>query len=577
MFKQNKYDHIMNTRNDLSSMSKDELIAMLVDASSKASSLKSERDDYKDKLDRSLAERDKLRAIIIKLQRHQFGRRSERLTPDQLELAFEDIAQTLAAMDAEAEANGEKQPKQEPKTPRNNNRGALPEHLPREHRFIEPEEKACPCCNGALHVIGEDISEQLDKVPASLKILVTHRPKYGCRACEGAVVQAPAPERPIIGGMPTEGLLASIVVDKYCDNMPLYRQAKRFEREGIKLDRQTLCNWVGKACFLAEPVYHYILAEILASPVIFGDETTVPVLEPGLGKTKTGYFWAYARDERPWRGDRPPGVAYIYEENRRHHHAADHLARFKGILHCDGYGAYDKGIKKHLADEGGALQLAGCNVHARRGFYDVHKSTGSPIAEEALRRYAALYAIEAEIRGCSAETRLRVRQERSRPLMDDFEDWLKQQLPLISGGSDLAKAIRYCLARSDSLRRFLTDGRVEMDQNTVERAIRPQKLTVKNALFAGSDGGAKHWAIMATLIETAKMCGVEPFAYLRDILIRITTGHTINRIGELAPWNYMPAVRANTHDDLGHPENPDAKPIASSLAETGSERNVMAG
>jgi transposase len=557
----------MKTREEFSSLSRDDLVALLLSASSSVLSLKMERDDYKEKLDRSCAERDRLRAIIIKLERHQFGRRSERLSPDQLQLALEDLDQALAAIDAKAggtedEAKEEKPAREKGKaaTPRNTNRGSLPEHLPREHRFIEPEEKACPCCNGALHVIGEEVTEQLDRVPATLKVLVTHRPKYGCRGCESAVVQAPAPARPIPGGMPTEGLLASIIIDKYGDNLPLYRQAKRFEREGIRLDRQTLCLWVGKVCFLAEPIYDFILAEILASPVIFGDETTIPVLDPGRGRTKTGYFWTYARDERPWRGDRPPAVAYVYEENRRHHHAADHLASFKGILHCDGYGAYDGGLDP-------AIQIAGCNVHARRNFFDVHKATGSPIAEEALLRYAALYHIESDLRGCPPDLRLRVRQERSLPLMDDFESWLKQKQTLISGKSELAKAIRYMLGRSASLRLFLTDGRVEMDQSTVERAIRPQKLTVKNALFAGSDGGARHWAIVATLIETAKMCGVEPFAYLKDVLTRITAGHTINKIAELAPWNYTP--RPNGQNAL------PADLQVAVFAENSSDRKVM--
>ena len=575
-----KYNRAMATNRDLAQMSRHELIALLTSASCETLSLQSERDSYKAelddfraKLDRAFAERDRLRAIIMKLQRHQFGRRSERLSPDQLQLALEDLAQTLAAIEAKDEAKGEQadggnEPKQDrkPSQPRNNNRGALPEHLPREHRFIEPEEKICPCCNGALHVIGEDVTEQLDRVPATLKVIATHRPKYGCRACEGAVVQAAAPERPIPGGMPTEGLLASILIDKYADNLPLYRQAKRFEREGIKLDRQTLCSWVGKACFLLEPIYRYILDDILGSPVIFADETTIPVLDPGLGKTKTGYLWTYARDERPWRGDRPPAVAYIYEDNRRHDNAAKHLARFKGIIHCDGYGAYDKGLKKRRPDPDGSILIAGCNVHARRGFYDVHKTTGSPIAEEALERYAELYAIEARIRDCPAARRLLVRQEHSRPLMDAFHIWLKEQLDQISGGSDLAKAIRYCLSRWPDLCRFLGDGRLEMDQNTVERAIRPQKLTVRNSLFAGSDGGAAHWAQLASLIESCKMCGVEPFAYLRDVLTRITNGHTITRIGELAPWAYIPTAQPEPTDEPDHCADLALDPTASSIS-----------
>ena len=556
---------LMTTFSDLSDLSKEALIALLVDASRESASLKDERDNYKERLARSHLERDKLRAIIAKLQRHQFGRRSERLSADQLQLALEDVAQTLAAIEAKSPApaqageegkpsSGDKDARQDktPKARRSTNRGALPDHLPREHRFIEPEEKVCPCCNGALHVIGEEVTEQLDRVPATLKVIAIHRPKYGCRACEGAVVQAAAPERPIPGGMPTEGLLASILIDKYADNLPLYRQAKRFERDGIKLDRQTLCGWVGKVCFLLGPIYDHILDDILGSPVIFADETTVPVLEPGLGKTKKGFFWTYARDERPWRGDRPPAVAYIYEDNRRHDNAAKHLAGFRGAVHCDGYGAYDKGLRKRLGEAAGGIRIAGCNVHARRGFYEVHKRTGSPIAEEALRRYTQLYAIEDRIRGCPADVRLAVRQEHARPLMDAFHAWLKEQLDRISGGSDLAGAIRYCLARWTDLCRFLSDGRLEMDQSTVERAIRPQKLTVKNALFAGSDGGAEHWAMIASIIETCKMCGVEPFAYLKDVLTRITNGHTIARIAELAPWTYMAATANPAADNPGH-------------------------
>lgn len=535
----------MITSDHLSELSREELMARLMAAVHEISSLKDERDDYKDKLGQAHADRDRLRAIIAKLERHQFGRRSERLSSDQLQLALEDLAQTVATLDAAAPAEEKSAPSDDtkpPRPPRRANRGALPEHLPREHHFIELEDKTCPCCGGSLHVIGEDISEQLDRVPATLKVKVTHRPRYGCRACEGAVVQAPAPERPIPGGLPTEALLASILIDKYADNLPLYRQAKRFEREGAALDRQTLCGWIGRTCWLLEPLYDYILADILGSPVIFADETTLPVLDPGRGRTKTGYLWAYARDERPWCGERPPAVAYIYEEDRRHQHAIDHLAGFTGILHCDGYGAYDKAFKAHQEASGSGIILAHCNTHARRNYYDIHTATDSPIAAEALRRYAELYAIEADIRGRSADVRLRVRQERSRPLMEDFERWLTQQLHLISGGSDLARAIRYCLSRWTTLSRFLTDGRVEMDTNTVERAIRPQKLTVRNALFAGSDGGARHWALRATLIETCKLGGIDPFAYLRDTLTRITAGHTINRIGELTPWNYKPTT-----------------------------------
>lgn len=503
--------------------------------------LRSELDTYK-------AEIEKLRAIIAALQRHRFGRRSEKIDPNQLALALEEIEQALATTQAENEAKAKSEDQkddQAPKTegksgsrpPRNNNRGALPPDLPREHHFIEPEDKSCPCCGGQMHVIGEDVAEQLHKVPATLIVKVTHRSRYGCRGCEEGVVQAPAPERPIPGGLPTEALLADIVLAKYGDHMPLYRQAARFAREGIKLDRQTLCDWAGRTAWWFKPVGERLLADILASPVLFADDTTLPVLEPGRGRTKTGRLWAYARDERPWGGDRPPAVAYIYEEDRGHDHVLAHLAGFTGILHCDAYAAYDGAAKSR---QDGSLVLTHCNVHARRNFYEIFQASKSPIAAEALRRYAELYAIEDEIRGAPAEQRMAVRTERSKPLFDAFEIWMKEKLALVSGKSELAKALRYALGRWTSLGRFLTDGRLEMDTNTVERAHRPQKLTVKNSLFAGSNNGARTWALFGGLIETCKLNGIEPFAYLRDTLIRMVAGHPINRIDELLPWNYRP-------------------------------------
>lgn len=485
------------------------------------------------------SENDKLRHFIKQMQNARFGSRSEKLDEDQLQLGLEDIEQSVGTEAAQNETAGNDQverPKRD-RQPRRN-RGALPSHLPREDVVIAPDETACPCCGGALHVIGEDVSEMLDIVPAQFKVKVIHRPRMGCRACEGGVFQALAPERPIDGGMATEALVAHVLVSKYADHLPLYRQAQIYARQGVNLDRSTLADWVGRACWWLNPVSSRVLELILASAKIFADDTTVPVLDPGRGRTKTGRLWAYARDDRPWQGPLPPAVAFVYSEDRKGKHPTGHLSDFKGVLQVDGYAGFDS---LAAARTDGSVTLAHCWCHARRKFHEVHLSTKSPIAGEALRRIAELYAIEVEIRGQTAEHRRAVRDQRSRPLVDTLKLWLEAQLGLVSGKSPMAAAIRYSLTRWTSLSVFLDDGRVEMDTNTVERSIRPITLGRKNHLFAGSDGGAENWAVIATLIQTAKLNGIEPFAYLRDTLVRLVGGHTINRIDELLPWNYATA------------------------------------
>ncbi len=357
----------------------DQLRAMLVTVSA-------ERDEAR-------AEIDKLRLLISELQRMQFGRRSEQRDPDQMQLGLEDQEQAEGEDEAAEDArssDAERQTRQRSKPKRN--RGHLPKHLPRIERVVEPEAKTCPCCAGRMHVIGEDKSEQLDIIPAKLQVIVTRRPRYGCRACESAVVQAPAPDRPITGGMATPGFLAHVLVSNYADHCPLYRQSEILTRSGIELDRSTLASWVGKTCWWLRPVYDHLMETVLESSKIFADETKLPVLKPGNGKTKSGYLWGYAVDDRPWLGPSPPLVVYVYADGRGGKHVAKHLERFSGVVQADAYPGYN--ILEKENRPAGSIKLAFCWTHLRLRFYEFHKSTGPPLATEALDRIGKLYAIE---------------------------------------------------------------------------------------------------------------------------------------------------------------------------------------
>ena len=479
-------------------------------------------------------ENERLIAIIKVLQRHRFGPRSEKIDPDQLALMLEDVEQAIAAAEAEAEAEGKREPAGTPvRRKRQINRGALPKHLPREEVVVDLADKCCPCCNRLRVKLGEDVSERLDMIPARFKVIVTRRPKYACRECDGEVAQAPAPEHLIEGGIPTEALIAAVVIAKYADHLPLYRQAQIYGRQGVELDRSTLADWSGRAAFVLRPVYERLFDVLKGSDKLFADETRAPVLDPGQRKTKTGQLWAYARDDRPWGGPEPPGVAYVYEPDRKHERPAAHLAGFAGCLQVDGYGAY-----KALA-EGNAVTLAFCWAHARRNFFDIQAANPAPIAVEALARIGGLYAIERDIRGLGAPARLAARQARAGPILEAMKPWLEAKLAAVSGKSKLAEAIRYTLSRWAGLTRYLDDGRIEIDNNVVERAMRPIALGRKNHLFAGSDEGGRYWAIHASLIETCKMNDVDPQAWLADVLDKIANRHPMSKIDELLPWAYI--------------------------------------
>jgi transposase len=434
------------------------------------------------------AEITRLQMLIAILLRNRFGRRSERLGEEALQQGVEDVEQSLGEQEAKIEAA---QPAaKRPATPPKRNRGSLPEHLPRVEVVVDIADKTCACCGARLHTIGEDRAEMLDYIPAQLRVQVIRRPRYGCRACEGAVVQAPAPERPIDGGMATEALLAHVLVNKYADHLPLYRQSQIFARQGVDLDRSTLCNWVGRACWWLEPLHELLLSTVLssprlaiptappsepwpASPKVVADDTTLPVLDPGRGRTKTGRLWCYAVDNRPWSGPGHPAAVYAYSEDRKGEHPATHLKGFRGLLQVDGYAGFG-GLVSGATDQGPTLAF--CWAHTRRKFYDVHVATNSPLAHEALQRIGALYAIEADIRGQTAEQRRQVRQARSRPLVEAMHAWLSELLGQLSGRSSLAQAIRYALNHWKGLVRFLDDGRFELDTNIVERAMRPVAL-----------------------------------------------------------------------------------------------------
>jgi len=474
----------------------------------------------------------RLEALVASFRKALFGAKSEKIDPAQYELELEDIETAIAQVEAEIDADERTAPVRPPK-PRQTNRGSLPKHLERVEVVIAPD-LSC-ACGAERHVIGEDVSERLDIIPAQFRVIVTRRPKYACRSCEGGITQAPAPAHIIAGGMPTEATLAHVLVSKYADHLPLYRQAQIYSRQGIDLDRSTLAAWVGKSAFELTPVYEALMADLKRSTKLFMDETPAPVLAPGRKRTKTGYFWALARDDRPWGGDDPPGVAFTYAPGRSGQHADKILQGFSGVLQVDGYAGYNRLLKRPVQD----LQLAYCWAHARRKLHDVTQSGAAPIAQEGLAQIQGLYRIERDLRGQSAEQRQAARQDRSKPIIDAFALWLAQGRARVSSKSPTGEALKYIAKYWAGLILFLEDGRIELDSNAVERTIRPIALNRKNALFAGHDTGAQNWAIIASLIETCKLNGIEPHGYLCGVLNAIAGGHKQTNINELLPWNYI--------------------------------------
>ena len=471
-----------------------------------------------------------LEARIAKLKRSQFGQSSEKVA-----LEIEQLEQELDALHEEEAVQAIARPQAVQALIEKPYRKALPEHLPREVTVHEPA-CTCPNCGGQLRKLGEDITEVLDYVPASFKVIRHVRPKLSCRVCE-TIVQMPMPSLPIERGKPGPGLLAHVLVAKYADHLPLYRQSGIYAREGVDLERSTLADWVARSTALLDPLIEALRKDVLASDILHGDDTPVPVLAPGLGKTKTGRLWTYVRDGRPYGSDVPPACAFYYSPDRKGQHPQSHLKTFKGVLHADGYAGFN------AIFETGTVTEAACWAHVRRKFFDAHAATSSPIAKEALERIADLYAIEAQIKGKPPDERRRCRQEQSLFLVADLKAWAETTLQKISGKSELAKAMRYAQSRWPALCCYLNDGRVEIDNNAAERSIRGIALGRKNYLFAGSDTGGIRAAAIYSLIETCKLNAINPEAYLRDILGRIAD-HKINRITELLPWNWKTSQAA---------------------------------
>jgi len=474
-----------------------------------------------------------LKLTIAKMRRDKFGASSERGAKllDQLELQLAELEESVAQDAAAAEIEAPPATGTEDKQRRKPARRPLPAHLPRE-RVVYPAPPSCPCCGGALRKLGEDVTETLEHVPAQWKVIQHVREKFSCRKCE-AITQPPAPSHPIARGRAGPQLLAQILFAKYRAHLPLNRQSDIYAKEGVDLDVSTLADWVGACAATLMPLVDEIRKHVFAAERIHVDDTTVPVL--ARGRTRTGRLWAYVRDDKPFGGRAAPAAMFYYSPDRGGEHPEQHLAQYAGIMQADAYagfnGLYVAGRKR------GPIIEAACWSHGRRKLYELAELQKAPIAIEAVGRIDALFAIEREINGLSPDQRLAVRRERSKPLVDDLQKWMREERRKLSSRNPLAKAMDYSLKRWAAMTRFLDDGRICMTNNAAERAVRGIAVGRKNWTFAGSDSGGRRAAVIYTLIETCKLNDVDPRAWLADILTRIAD-HPAKRIAELLPWNW---------------------------------------
>lgn len=474
---------------------------------------------------------EKLKAQLAVLKRARYGTSSEKVDRAiaQLELALEDIEAAAAETAPVSPIAPNDAPKARPA------RAPLPDHLPRHDVLHEAGNCTCPTCGGHDFLkAGTTVTEMLDYVPASFRVVRHIQPRLVCKGCDTevkVVMRSPPIER----GKPSPGLVAHVLTAKFCDHLPLYRQSEIYAREGIDLARSTMADWVGKASAMLAPLIDALCSHVFAGNRLHGDDTPVPVLEPGRGKTKTGRLWAYVRDGRPYADKTPAAACYFYSPDRKAEHPRSHLKAFHGVLHADGYAGFKELYQAKTPDKAPTILEAACMAHVRRKFFDL-TSDLAPIAEEALKRIGELYDIEKAIQGSPPERRLAVRQQQSKPRFVALRKWLDDSLAELPRNSATAEVIRYALARWQALGRFIDDGTVEIDNNAAERSIRPISLGCKNWLFAGSDKGGERTAGILSLIETCCLNGIDPEAYLRTVLTQIAD-HLINKIGELLPWN----------------------------------------
>ncbi|WOS64768.1 IS66 family transposase [Sinorhizobium fredii] len=484
------------------------------------------------------AENTDLKARVAFLGDQLFGPKSEKMTvldPTQATLDLGDLSDIPEAANDDVAPVAEG-PKQERRSP-SRYIGRLPKHLPRCEELIEPESKICPCCSFELHCVGTDVSEALGIVPAVVRIKQTIRPRYACRACESVIVQAPAPARVMDGGMVTTAFAAHVAVSKFAWHLPLHRQAQMLATCGVIIDRGTLGAWVTRVAWWLELLYDALTAFIRSQPRVFCDETPLPRLDPGRKRTKLCQLWAQAIDDRPWNGPAPPAVAYIFAESRSAREVEGQLSSFTGVLQVDGYQAYKAMAKRRGKSNVVPMRLAFCLAHARRKFVDVVKLTGSSEALSILARIAEIYRIEAKIRGENNDTRLRVRRRETAPIMRELKAQLTELSDEVSAKSALGRAVTYTLNHWSGLAAFLEDGRIDVDSNVVERSMKSVALTRKNSLFVGNERGGKSFAVLASLVNTAKLNGVDPEIWLADVLERIISGKVkADRMESLLPW-----------------------------------------
>lgn len=492
-------------------------------------------------LGKRLVEIEHLKAILAKLRRERYGRSSERLDAviAQLELGLDDAEIGLAELQAKAAAAAQasqatSRPPRKPAV-----RKPLPAHLPREVVVLEPTIE-CRCGDPSCRTkIREDVTEVLERLPSQMKVIRYVRPIYACRACQ-MITQAPAPDLPILKGYAGPSLISWIAISKYCDGLPLYRLSGMLAREGIEIERAVMADWMGHLAWWIDPLVELIAQHVLGAGVIFADDTPVKVLAPGHGSTVTGRLWNYVIDQRPWDGPHAPAALFRYSPDRKGERPREHLAGFKGFMHADAYAGY----KELYAPGDGppaAITHVACMAHARRYFVDALEETKSPVAAEALSRIAALYAIEADINGKPVDVRLAERQARAVPLLADMKIWLEGERQRLSKKTGVAKATGYSLARWDALTRYTTDGRLAIDNNVAERALRTVAVTRKSYLFLGSDEGGRRAAAIYSIVETCRLNGIDPHAYLADVIDKMAKGWPRTRLAELLPWQWKAA------------------------------------